>query len=49
LHGLDLLLGMDWLSTYNVIIDCASRTISIGAQDVAFGQVLTVNSGDLVD
>jgi hypothetical protein len=48
LHGLDLLLGMDWLSTYNVVIDCASCTISIGTQDVAFGQVLTVSSGDLV-
>jgi len=48
LAGVDLLLGMDWLSTYDVVVDCASRTIKIGVQRVAFGQALTVSSGDLV-
>jgi predicted aspartyl protease len=40
LAGLDLLLGMDWLSTYGITVDCASRTIKIGVQCVAFGQAL---------
>ena len=40
LAGVDLLLGLDWLSTYGVTVDCASRTIKIGVQRVAFGQAL---------
>jgi hypothetical protein len=48
LDGLDLLLGMDWLTTYGVTIDCASRAICVRGGHVQFGQVLTVHSKDLV-
>jgi len=45
--GLDLLLGMDWRSSYGVTIDCAA-SIRIGTKDVTFGRARTVSSGDLV-
>jgi len=47
LEGLDLLLGMDWLSSYGVTIDCAAKTIRIATKDVTFGRAMTVSSGDL--
>jgi hypothetical protein len=48
LQGLDLLLGMDWLTTYGVTIDCASRAIRVRGGHVQFGQVLTVHSKEFV-
>jgi len=48
LEGLDLLLGMDWLTTYGVTIDCAARVIRVSGGNVQFGQVMTVHSKDLV-
>ena len=49
LEGLDLLLGMDWLTTYGVNIDCATKTVRIGeARSILFGQVLAVLGKDLV-
>lgn len=29
-HGLDLILGMDWLAKYKGQINCATRTITVG-------------------
>jgi len=48
LEGLDLLLGMDWLTTYGVAIDCAAQTIRMGSDSIQFGRAMAVNSGDLV-
>jgi hypothetical protein len=49
LENLDLLLGMDWLCTYGVELDCGSRTIRIGLHEMQFGhQILAVGSKDLV-
>jgi hypothetical protein len=48
LQGLDLLLGMDWLTSYGVIVDCASRTIRVGESNIQFGRAMAVNSRDLV-
>ena len=47
MEGLDLLLGMDWRSSYGVTIDCAAKTIRIGTKDVTFGRAMTGSSGDL--
>jgi hypothetical protein len=48
LEGLDLLLGMDWLTTYGVAIDCAAQTIRMGSDSIQFGRATAVNSGYLV-
>ena len=48
LKGLDLLQGMDWLSSYGVTIGCAAKTIRIATKDVTFGRAMTVSSGDLM-
>jgi hypothetical protein len=48
LERLDLLLGMGCLSSYGAAIDCATRTIRIGARDVGFGKAMTVHSKDLI-
>ena len=48
LEGLDLLLGMDFLATYGVELDCGARTVRIGADEISFGRALKVGSNDLV-
>jgi hypothetical protein len=48
LEGLDLPLGMDWLTTYGVAIGCAAQTIRMGSDSIPFGRAMAVNSGDLV-
>jgi hypothetical protein len=47
LEELDLLLGMDWLVTYRVKIDCGNRSIRIGTQQIQFGSVMKVGTNDL--
>jgi hypothetical protein len=37
LEGLDLLLGMDWLTTYGVAINCAAQTIRMRSDSIQFG------------
>jgi hypothetical protein len=48
LGWLDLLMSMDWLTTYGVAIDCAAQTIRMGSDSIQFGRAMAVNSGDLV-
>jgi len=40
LEGLDLLLGMDFLATYEVELDCGARTVRIGTHEIQFGRAL---------
>ena len=37
LEGLDILLGMDWLTTYGVTIDCAKNYIKVRGTHIQFG------------
>src|SRR3954464_1468830 len=32
-QGLDIILGMDWMTKYEGIIDCASRTVTLTTPD----------------
>ena len=47
LEGLDLLLGMVWLTTYRGAIDCAAQFIRMGSDSIQCGRAMAVNSGDL--